>query len=64
MTCSHLKFQMLCRHWTFRLVFSKQAIRDPAHNETVQLVPNYKKADFAAMRERISAIDWTTELSV
>ena len=36
----------------------------PTHNETVQLVPNYKKADFAAMRERISVIDWTAELSV
>ena len=35
MTCSLLKFQMLCRHWTFRLLFSKQAIPDPPPKDGV-----------------------------
>ena len=35
----------------------------PAHsNDTSELVPDYKKADFSTMREKMSAIDWKKEL--
>jgi hypothetical protein len=32
-------------------------------NETTELVPDYGKADFSAMREKIAAIDWQTQLT-
>ena len=32
-------------------------------NETTELVPDYGKADFVAMREKAAAIDWQTKLT-
>ena len=37
----------------------------PSHsNDTSELVPDYAKADFSAMREKISLIDWKEKLDI
>ena len=48
-------------HHTMMMV---EVIVPSSTNDTEELVPDYKKADFAKMRATVGAIDWVSELSL